>query len=351
MAKNLKKRRLTEAHFSDMSDWAIQDVINDATFKPSQVAEFIANEYDDGAYSSYEDDTWNEFLDKLAKIYHSIVPKIKQLESNPKYHAEEVYGESMMSKSKKPLKETWAGEDAIGDLVDRAESWMDDGYDIDGAVTRALEDGLIYTYVVRTLADHYDVLPDDDDLIGLFYEELFGDVYNELSERVGDREDDEVEEDEEDFGEAFRSYTVAKKLVEKRGQKFEFDEKELEKELKEVKKIFGEQGAEGLADMAFGIAKKKFPNFIKWFEKYHEGMESNDKGDLDENSTPVDEYWAFMDDIDFKALFEFIKDRAGQTAVKYYMQFADLYDSGVDETEVLADKIANGEIKMVNGGH
>ena len=251
----------------------------------------------------------------------------------------------------KKLTETWAGEDAISDLVDRAESWIEDGYDMEDAVDRALDDGLIYTHVVRTLADHYDVLPDDSELIGLFYEELYGDVYNELSERVGDREDDEVEEDEDDFGESFKSYTVPKKLVEKRGQKFEFDEKALEKELKEVKKIFDEQGAEGLADMAFGIAKKKFPNFIKWFERYHEGMESNDKGDLDENSTPVDEYWAFMDDVDFKALFEFIKERAQQTAIKYYMQFADLYDSGVDETEVLADKIANGEIKMVNGGH
>lgn len=254
-------------------------------------------------------------------------------------------------KESKKLTETWAGEDVISDLVDRAESWVDDGYDIDEAVTRALDDGLIYTKDIRTLAEHYDVLPDDSELIGLFYEELYGDVYNELSERVGDREDDEVEEDEEDFGESFKSYTVPKKLVEKRGQKFEFDEKELEKELKEVKKIFDEQGAEGLADMAFGIAKKKFPNFIKWFERYHEGMESNEKGDLDENSTPVDEYWAFMDETDFKALFEFIKDRAGQTAIKYYMQFADLYDSGLDETEVLADKIANGEIKMVNGGH
>lgn len=245
------------------------------------------------------------------------------------------------------------GEKVLDSLIRRAESWIDDDYSLDDAVARALDDGLIYTVDIRALAEYYDALPRDNELIGLFYEDLYGDVYSAVSDYYDEvhEHDDEVEEDEDDFGESFKSYTVPKKLVEKRGQKFEFDEKALEKELKEVKKIFDDQGAEGLADMSFGIAKRKFPNFIKWFERYHEGMESNDKGDLDENSTPVDEYWAFMDDVDFKALFEFIKERAQQTAVKYYMQFADLYDSGVDETEVLADKIANGEIKMVNGGH
>lgn len=354
MAKNLKKKRLTEAHFLDMSDWALQDVINDATFKPSQLAEFIANEYDNGAYSFYdENDTWNEFLDKLAKIYHSIVPKIKQLESNPKYRAKEVYGESVVSKSKKHLKETWEGEDVIDSLIERAKGWIDDGEDLDYAVDRALDDGLIYTSDIRKLANHYDAFPSDSELIQAFYEELYGDVYNGASDYYDEvhENDDEVEEDEDDFGESFKSYTVPKKpIVEKRGQKFVFDEEGLKKELEEVKEIFNEKGAEGLTEMSFGIMKNKFPNFAKWFGKYHEGMESNESGDLDENSTPANEYWEFMDDVDFKALFKFIAERGKQSAVKYYMQFADMYDSGLDETEVLADKVKSGEIKMVNGG-
>ena len=299
--------------------------------------------------NDFEDYPFDKSFDQMAWDINNWVDTIETAVKGPKRRRVE----SKKVSSKKPLKETWEGEDVIDSLIERAKGWIDDGEDLDYAVDRALDDGLIYTSDIRKLADHYDAFPSDSELIQSFYEELYGDVYNGASDYYDEvhENDDEVEEDEDDFGESFKSYTVPKKpIVEKRGQKFVFDEEGLKKELEEVKEIFNEKGAEGLTEMSFGIMKNKFPNFAKWFGKYHEGMESNESGDLDENSTPANEYWEFMDDVDFKALFKFIAERGKQSAVKYYMQFADMYDSGLDETEVLADKVKSGEIKMVNGG-
>lgn len=244
-------------------------------------------------------------------------------------------------KENKKLNETWAGEDVISDLIDRAKSWIDDGEDLDDAVSRALDDGLIYTKDIRTLAEHYDVLPDDGELISLFYEELYGDVYNEASDYY-----DEVHEDEDDE-EFEESYKRVKSLVEK----YDYDEDELKVELGTIKEIFNKKGVDELVSIPFEVIKTKYPNFTVWFERYHKGMEGDDKGKLDDNSTPIDEYWDLLDEVDFKALFDFIDARGKQAAIKYYIKNAGMYDSGLDETEVLADKVKNGEIKMVNGGH
>ena len=244
----------------------------------------------------------------------------------------------------KKLSESWEGEDEISDLVERAKMLIDDGDDVDEAVQRAIDDGLIYTKSIRTLAEHYDVLPSDSELIGLFYEQLYEDIYNEVSdywEEVHEEDDEEVEE----------SLKRVKSLIEKRGSKFEFDEDDLVVEVEKVKNILKKNGVETLTDIPFRTIKSKYPNFAKWFERYHKGMEGNDAGELDDNSAPIEEYWESLDDVDFAALLDYIKHRAKQIPLKYYMQHAKLYDSGLDETEVLADKIASGEIKMANGGH
>ena len=233
-------------------------------------------------------------------------------------------------KESKKLNETWDGEDEIADLVDRAKSWIDDGEDLDDAVARALDDGLIYTHTVRVLADHYDVIPDDSELINLFYEELYGDVYNEVADYYEEVHEDNEEEIEED-------YKRIKSLVERRGSKFVYDEDDLNAELLEIKEKFNEKNDfEGLAEIPYRNIVVKYPNFAKWFEKYYEGMESNDEGNLDENSTPIDEYWEFMETPDFKALLKFISEKGKQTASKYYLEIGDVYDpgEGQDETEV-----------------
>ena len=66
--------------------------------------------------------------------------------------SQEDFDESL---KKSTLKETWEGEDIIDDLVDRAQSFMDDGHDAQEAIERAIDDGLIYTDDIWNLGKHY----------------------------------------------------------------------------------------------------------------------------------------------------------------------------------------------------
>lgn len=239
--------------------------------------------------------------------------------------------ESLKKSAPNKLYETWAGEDVIDDIIERAKSNIDDGGDVDDAVTDAIDTGLIYTKDIRTLAEHYDVLPSDSELINLFYEELFGEVYSAASDYY-----DEVHEDgeDEDFEEGYKR---VKSLIGNLQEKYDYDEDDLVAEFQEVKKIYKGKGAEGLSKIPLRTIKSKYPNFAVWFERYHKGMESNDDGNLDENSTTIEEYWEVMDEVDFDSLFDYIEHRAAQIPIKYYMKHADMYDSGLDETEVFIE--------------
>lgn len=232
-------------------------------------------------------------------------------------------------KESKKLHETYDGEEAINSLVERAKSYIDDDYDIDEAVGAALDDGLIYTRDIRALADHYDVIPDDTELIGAFWESLFNDVYSKCVDYF-----DEIhsKEDEEEFEESFNAI---KSLVERRGQKFIYDEDETNADMKKIKKLYNEGGAVALISKPWKVVKKEFPEFAHWFERYHEAMEGNEKGELDKNSTPIAEYWEFLEDADIKAVFDYIDHRAKMPPDAYYVKYADKWDSGVDETEFM----------------
>ena len=99
----------------------------------------------------------------------------------------------------KEVKESWEGESIIDDLIERAQSMYDSGDygdDVDACVSQAIGDGLIYSDDILELAKHYGTLPDDDDLISEFYDELSSDVYNGVEVH---EESDEDEEDEESF--------------------------------------------------------------------------------------------------------------------------------------------------------
>lgn len=291
------------------------------------------------------------FHESLDEIYTDVINWAEEVEeeiasntfdAKGKIDTSHIHLFDSMKESKK-LNETWAGEDVISNLIDRAKSMIDDGDDLDDAVQRALDDGLIYTKDIRTLAEHYDVLPSDGELVSMFYEELYGDVYNEAS----DYYDEVHEDDDEDFEESYRR---VKSLVEKRGEKFVYDEDDLVVEVQKLKDVYKKKGADALAGTPFKTIRLKYPNFTKWFEKYHVGMEGNDDGELDENSTPIAEYWEVMDDVDFDSLFDFIDHRGKQIPIKYYMKHASSYDSGLDETEDMKELIQTGQIQMANGG-
>lgn len=105
-------------------------------------------------------------------------------------------------KESKQLTETFKGEDIINDLIDRAKSWIDDGYDTDDAVRQAIDDGLIYGRDVIDLAEHYGVI-DDGELIERFYDDLFNDMYGEVSDYAEEHADDERKSN------ATREYEIA----------------------------------------------------------------------------------------------------------------------------------------------
>lgn len=73
------------------------------------------------------------------------------------------------------------------DLQDRAMSLY--AGDIEEAIERAIDDGLIYNEDILALADRYGVI-DYGELIDMFY----GDLYNDLREYLEDNIDEEEEE-------------------------------------------------------------------------------------------------------------------------------------------------------------
>ena len=79
------------------------------------------------------------------------------------------------------LKETSAGDDVIRDLIERAESIIDDGEDKTDAVMQAINDGLIYTKDIYDLLEHYGTISNPE-IIQSYYDNLFNDVLAGLDE-------------------------------------------------------------------------------------------------------------------------------------------------------------------------
>lgn len=93
---------------------------------------------------------------------------------------------------KKELNETFAGEDVISDLVDRAKGWIRDGSDIEEAIETSIDDGLIYTEDIINLAEHYGYFDADrsSEMISFFYDDLRSD----MEEKLKETNDDDVDE-------------------------------------------------------------------------------------------------------------------------------------------------------------
>lgn len=74
--------------------------------------------------------------------------------------------------------------DQVADTIDRIK--LDAPYEdydaLSEAVDYAMDDECIYTYNVRALADYYDVLPSDGELVNLFWEQFYEDVWSNIDE-------------------------------------------------------------------------------------------------------------------------------------------------------------------------
>ena len=83
------------------------------------------------------------------------------------------------------------GDEALDDLVERAVMNYEDGNDIEEAVRSAIDEGLIYTKDISALAGRY---IDASEILGLYYEELFDELYGAVVEKLKEEKDEVVEE-------------------------------------------------------------------------------------------------------------------------------------------------------------
>jgi len=101
---------------------------------------------------------------------------------------------------KKMLKESGlsTGQDVIRDLVDRAQSIIDEGEeDTSEAVRQAIDEGLIYTDDILSLLRYYGTISDNE-IIQSYYDELFDDVIKDVEIPDSDDEEDEESDEEDD---------------------------------------------------------------------------------------------------------------------------------------------------------
>lgn len=99
--------------------------------------------------------------------------------------------EALKEKCNKKLKEGYS-VDIFEDLIDRAKSNIDDGYDIDEAIAQAIDDGLIYTDDIISLGQYYGVI-DDSKIISDMYDDLSGDMYSRVEEYLNESLNESIE--------------------------------------------------------------------------------------------------------------------------------------------------------------
>lgn len=88
--------------------------------------------------------------------------------------------------------------DQVADTIDtiKADAPYDDYDELSEAVYYAMDTECIYTSNVRALADYYDVLPSDGELIDLFWDQFYNDVWSNIDEDELIKGDDDEDEDE-----------------------------------------------------------------------------------------------------------------------------------------------------------
>ena len=327
LQENKKSKKLNEGASSYMT---VEELLNDLAIAFEHLVDGFEGDNADGIdLNELDANDYFPFVKSLNEVYNDVCNWADEVEEEISRTKKE---SRTPKKFNRKLNETWEGEDVIDDIIERAKMNIDDGDDLEEAVQDAINNGLIYTSEVRKLAIHYDVMPEDSELINLFYEALYGDVYNEASDYYDEVHDNDDEDDDIET----ESYKRVKSLIERRGIRFNYDEDELNAEMSDIKRLYKKIGVK-LADTPLRVISKEYPEFTRWFARYHENMESNDNGVLDDNSTPIAEYWEFMEDTDFRALFDYIDDRGSQAAAKQYAKYADNTSDilGIeDETEV-----------------
>ena len=71
---------------------------------------------------------------------------------------------------------------------------IDEGEDIDEAVRNAIDEGLIYTKDIYSLLEHYGTI-EDSTITESYYDELYSDVYNKVTDNEEASDDEEDDDD------------------------------------------------------------------------------------------------------------------------------------------------------------
>ena len=85
--------------------------------------------------------------------------------------------------------------DVLNDIVERAVMGMEEGMDIDDAVSDAIDTGMIYTDDQMAVADHFGTL-DVERAFEDAYEDFYSEVYHEVEVQAPDDEDDDDDDDD-----------------------------------------------------------------------------------------------------------------------------------------------------------
>lgn len=182
------------------------ETITDAYFELGRL--HVTIEDGKGNTTDYQPEFEQSQLNKILKEGKSmkLIKESATLSSKGKKALKESF-----NKNSKKLNETFAGMDVIDDLVDRAMGYVHDDYSAEDAIHQAIDDGLIYTRDIIDLAEHYGVI-DTSELFDRFYEDLFNDMYTEVTKQIEIDEEDE-EELNGDVTEALTENTNAKSLA------------------------------------------------------------------------------------------------------------------------------------------
>lgn len=200
----------------------VDEKLLESTFRGVEGTEFIWHgewsdpeiEYKDEVFNYWdvEDALWTDFKDAIEQgeikadeddeeAFNKFCQEHAPAMLDDWIYAKEHKDESL--KEKKQLKETWAGEDVIDDIVERAQANLKDGEDESDAIFNAIDEGLIYTKDIYTLVEHYGSI-DTITMIESFYDDLYNDVASRL-----DLSDEEIEE----LGEKLKQHHEKKKQL------------------------------------------------------------------------------------------------------------------------------------------
>lgn len=88
--------------------------------------------------------------------------------------------------------------DQVADTIDtiKLDAPYEDYNALSEAVDYAMDAECIYTHNVRALADYYDVIPSDGELVNLFWEQFYNDVWSNIDEDELIKGDDDEDEDD-----------------------------------------------------------------------------------------------------------------------------------------------------------